>query len=484
MIIQDWIARRDDNLNPVLVKEVRQCFHSSGMLFASGLLLLLELLLLAVIQFMGLHQSNSGSWGWIIFVGLLEVLILSAVLVGSFMPAMRYTAERRTRELDFSTMINLSPWKLISGKLASSALMIGLLYSLCLPFMVIAYFMRGVTMVEMLALALFYWPALLLAAQTGILFGASGHRGVIGVYMTSLFGFAVALLAYPVMLSYQRDGGGLSGETLEAMAVWGVLLVLMTGMMYMYSVAAVSHVTGNRVFGVRIYTIGMFVVLPLLAAFGPDREMRWNMFGWFFGTLVPLLLITLSAIAGCERRELTNRVLEKTPRMWWRRWIYFLLSSGVGGGVALTWILMIAYVAVFFLVRLFCRVPDVNSYYVAMGTLFYAIFYAELTLFLRGIWTQYNYLPPWLDYLLTVGAIAFIPVLIGGMASLTNEQDLIFFMVSSPGVFLGASARVVPAFVLLSCFFALGGLYLVWPDISRQFRDYKMAADALEDTEE
>ena len=218
--------------------------------------------------------------------------------------------------------------------------------------------------------------------------------------------------------------------------------------------------------------------------FGPDRQARWEMFSWFYGILLPLLIITLSAIAGCERRELTNRVLEKTPRKWWLRWLYFLFSSGVGGGLALTWILMLAYIMLFFLVRLFGRVPETGNYYVAMGTMFYAIFYGELTLYLRGVWPRYNCFPAWLDYLLTVGAIAFVPVLIGGMASLTKEQDLIFFMVSSPGVFLGASARVVPVFVLLSGFFAAGGLYVVWPDISRQFREYRAAAEALEDAEE
>ena len=125
-----------DRVNPVLIKEIRQHFHNFGILSVMGALLAGELVLLAVMQYRA--SDFRGSFtdsGSIMFGFLVGGMVLAAYFICSMGAMIRFTTERRNRELDFSFQTTLSPNRIVWGKLAGTLVMTVFIFALCLPFM-------------------------------------------------------------------------------------------------------------------------------------------------------------------------------------------------------------------------------------------------------------------------------------------------------------------------------------------------------------
>lgn len=142
--------------------------------------------------------------------------------------------------------------------------MIVFIYALCLPFMVIAYFLRGIAMGDMFLVALAMLPPLLVATQAGILVGSAGKRWLIGVFCLAMFFFG-----QPAALFFAAFLWGLFRGTESAGAIiflWCVFCAILLGLLYALSVAAVSSRFSNRMLPVRLFLVGTFVCSPLIGA--------------------------------------------------------------------------------------------------------------------------------------------------------------------------------------------------------------------------
>ena len=121
----------DDFLNPVLVKEMRQFFHNKVFLTLVAGLLGLQLLMLFIFNLTFSQWKDSGEAGTV-FVVIDTILMYLCILVAAvWNPMQQFAMERSSKELDFSNITLLTPWQIISGKLASSLVVSGLIASLC-----------------------------------------------------------------------------------------------------------------------------------------------------------------------------------------------------------------------------------------------------------------------------------------------------------------------------------------------------------------
>ena len=252
-----------DWLNPVLVKEIRQYFHNFGILAVMGVLLVVQLMMLVVMQYQVSESRSAFSDSGAVMFGLVAGgMGLAAFLVCAFGAMLRFTGERRDRELDFSYITVITPNRIIWGKLLGSLVMIVFIYALCLPFMVIAYFLRGIAMGDMFLVALAMLPPLLVATQAGILVGSAGKRWLIGVFCLAMFFFG-----QPAALFFAAFLWGLFRGTDSAGAIvflWCVFCAILLGLLYALSVAAVSSRFSNRMLPVRLFLVGTFVCSPLI----------------------------------------------------------------------------------------------------------------------------------------------------------------------------------------------------------------------------
>ena len=140
-------------LNPVTLKELRQMVRSR--LVSTGLIAFLFLQVAVVsIALLTARSASSDplgqSYGNVVF-GTVTAMLGFMLLLGipGFVSA-RMAAERSADRLDLQFTTALAPTQFIDGKIAAAAVLMLLFASTSLPFLMLAYLLRGVDVFTML----------------------------------------------------------------------------------------------------------------------------------------------------------------------------------------------------------------------------------------------------------------------------------------------------------------------------------------------
>jgi len=418
----DWV-------NPVLIKEIRQHFHNFGILSVMGALLAGELVLLAVMQYRA--SDFRGSFtdsGSIMFGFLVGGMVLAAYFICSMGAMIRFTTERRNRELDFSFQTTLSPNRIVWGKLAGTLVMTVFIFALCLPFMVIAYFLRGIEMGSMLLISLATLPPICIASQLGILIGSVGRRWLVSLFFVLSFFAAQPLVIFTVLL-FTRVGG--VDSPVGALLLWYGIGGIILELLYALSVAAVGSRFSNRMLPVRISLIGVIALSPLIGLgiglIADPAILLESMLGMLViaASCIAAFCATLAAF---ERQDPGDRVLRKRPHNPIGHFAHFLVSSGAWGGVVLAYLMMLfagATAAVFFLLN-----PSDGAdlvLWVSGGT--YFLFYANVAILLARRW---KILAGWGWWAVTLIAFIVLPLLFGTGVAMIEREYVPYCFLTAP----------------------------------------------------
>ena len=373
--LANWL---DDCCNPILVKELRQFLHNRAMLTVMGGLLAVQL---GGIYFSLTRElTESVSLGRLFFQG--DMLIFASCSgVLSFLGALRFFRERRGRgqgqDLVFTTP--LSPFRLAWGKFLSAVVMELQIYALCLPFMMISYYLRGIGLMEILLISSLIFIYALLLIALGLCLGATGFR--MGILV--LPGFIALYLFWTCLLLDGRFFGPIFGILFwirgAVFALWscGFLLTVLQSML--------GCSAGNRIFVMRIYLLlSAFLVAPLFYEL-TERVSRLSFAGgmlslpsWETYGLYATGAIVL--IAAVEPLLPSRRILIAAPGNRLLRGIYLLFSSSSVNGLTLGWICGLICV-----LAPFASSEEYSSQlpYAVAGTAGYLMGYAGIAIFLR-----------------------------------------------------------------------------------------------------
>lgn len=368
---RDW----SDLLNPVLVKEIRQYFHNKMLHGLTWLLLGGQLVALLMMQSLIRPNHINSSAAMTMYVVTTVCIVLCGFMICGLMGETRFAAERADREMDFSRITPLKPSRIILGKMIGALVMACYLYALCLPFMVTAYFLRGIEMGQMLLGAAIAFPAILLVAQLGLLFGAFGRKWTVWIYGAAIFWL---LWTYLVGSSLVMRFGGMSGGWALGLVFQILMALVVIGFLFASCVALINHPAANRMLAVRIYLVGIFLLGPFfgllvhwIARRGTSQE------ALFWGALAcgGMAISCCATLAAFERDRAGWRVTRHCPRNWWGRRGYFLLSSGWGGGILLAWVLLLMQGGIVFLLRNMVSFSDPHVFAAIMMSAFSPLYY-------------------------------------------------------------------------------------------------------------
>ena len=149
-----------EHLNPVFIKEMRQYFQNRRMIIFMGVLLLAQfictLFFSSAMAFNADDSSGVGFFLLIIFAGAILSVIICAVGAEQ-----RFAEERSDKELNYAMLTTLKPSSIIWGKFEGAFVMLLCIFSMLLPFLTAAYFMRGLSAASLL-ITLCLLPILLL----------------------------------------------------------------------------------------------------------------------------------------------------------------------------------------------------------------------------------------------------------------------------------------------------------------------------------
>jgi hypothetical protein len=417
-------VRFNDALNPIVVKELRQAVQSRFVV--TMLLVLLTVQLSAV----GLYLifSNPAAYdftaGRTVFIILLVILLVVSLLFVPAYTAVRMIAERSETEVDLLYITTIAPRSIIAGKLLAAAVLTGLIFSACLPFMTFTYFLRGIdlpTVFIVLGLSFLVVQACsllaLLMACLPVGRVAKVFLGlvVLGLIISAFFatiGSAVSLVQFGV------------GSTLDSWEFWKPALVglgvtsLLWGLGFVLCVALITPPSANRALPVRRYLsittllTGGGVILWSYGSKAHAPVVVWQV-------VLSCLLALSFFIAVSERETPGPRVLRAVPLANLRRLLAFLHFSGAASGLLWTLTASEAVLGLAWLWRQshpgYREAQDLRTTMIfGAGMLLYFYVYAVSGALVRRVWL--SWLPSkwtWTLGVILMGLGTLLPAIVG-----------------------------------------------------------------------
>ena len=390
-------------LNPVTLKELRQMVRSK--LVSTGLIVFLFLQLAAVsiallISRNSVHNAADlygQGLGSSVF-GTVSVLLAGVLLLGiPLFISIRMAMEKSNERMDLQFTTVLTPSQFVDGKIVSAVVLMLLFASTSLPFLMLAYLLRGVDVFAMLrtfafisveAICVFYLALLVGSMNISKVFRILLMIGMVNI-MIPLIGGITAAAAFGL-------------NDVKAWQVVVAFLMIATGcaMVRSLTAALLAPPHANSVRPLRRLVLLAWVLWGIAAASTSlvDKKIGW-IFAWaLISVLISIFMLVLavSSRPGCSRR-----VLSEISRRKGMRFIQFPFFTGAENGICFTMLMGLVSVLVFqilfqsasyvghdeasmplFLLSFFCYA---GAFLLTMRLLWHALFCRFMTHKLVGI---------------------------------------------------------------------------------------------------
>jgi len=338
MSISKTFGSLSESLNPVFIKEMRQYFQNRRMIIFMGVLLLVQfictLFFSSAMTFDAYDSSGVGFFLLIILAGSVLSVVICAIGAQQ-----RFSEERSDKELNYSMLTTLKPSSIIWGKLEGAMVMILCIFSLLLPFLTAAYFMRGLSAASLL-FTLCIFPVLVVFTLAGIFAGSFGNKWVTGLYFFAVACSVALLFGLSIeIIDDLMSRGALDPDFWVAVLIEYEIALLVGILLFLLSLAVISPPKSNRFCAVKVYlfslpAIAFLLTLPYYIAFRRTGFARVEFFVVEFIFCICAAL-AMSFVAVCEPQMNSLRVYMKCPRGFFGRFVHFLFSSGFAGTLLL-----------------------------------------------------------------------------------------------------------------------------------------------------
>ncbi|MGA1869855.1 MAG: ABC transporter permease [bacterium] len=327
------------SFNPIMVKELRQAVRSR---FVTNLLMVFAFLLL-IPCWMCLSDAagkpinfNAGRELFYTLFGILTFVSLQFVPIYT---AVRFALERSRGNMDLLFITTLTQSAIIRGKLLVGMIITILLFSICMPFMVFTYLLRGIDIPSMIVLlsALF----LIITVSTGMaLLIASIPAGkifriILGIPSLIFLWY----LTFFIIFSLGRFISFGLGSWLFTWKFWGIIAtILILGLMvlgafFRLCVFFITPFSANRALPVRLYLTASWLVGFVLAEIWAYSKSDLGLVKhWMLWSIVLFSLALIMTVG--EGDEVSTRVARTIPHSPLLRPCAFLFYNGSAGGIS------------------------------------------------------------------------------------------------------------------------------------------------------
>ena len=369
----------DNRLSPTLVRDIRQLVRNRFITVMLNLyVLILTLITLAAITFQSARTQLEGTGEGLYATDLIFFFLFTFIVVNLY-TAVMMSQERITNDLMFTTTI--PPSGFVFGKLSSALVLAGMLFCVTLPFITIAYMLRGIDLQTILQTC--FLVILMLGfslSMTILIFSrVKTYVMMIGLLIlyailcwSGVFGFIGILVSF-----LGARWGGIIGTApgLWQLAIGGVFVIMTALVILTAAMSRVASTNTNRIMPFRItYTVYMLLTLGAsfaITAYYSHAVMSLDalpLFMVFFHYGFFLLLIVIST---CGRDNWGLRLKRTIPQNLILRCLLFPFYSGAINGMV--WLLGIACVLVgcFFAAAHISSSPMLSNFDDARETLKY-----------------------------------------------------------------------------------------------------------------
>ena len=190
---------REWEMNPVLLKELRQAMRNQFLIGALMMVLAtLFLTCVAILTRQKFLPREETSLGLFIFRALLGILTAISLVFIPLYVGIRIALERLEARLDLMFATTLTPRRIVRGKLFCGVYLAGLFFSLCLPFMAFTTLLRGVDLPTICVVLACLFEAVCLAVQAAILLASFPIPTRFKILLGLLFGCGLIIAGWGV----------------------------------------------------------------------------------------------------------------------------------------------------------------------------------------------------------------------------------------------------------------------------------------------
>ncbi len=441
-------AGTGDWVNAVAVKEFRQAVRSRWVIAILMLFLLVNVMFVGSYLALSTDAATNARAGHTTLATLLGILMVTCVGFVPLYSGLRLSLERNDSNIDLLFITTIRPAAIVRGKYLSAMALTLLIFSACMPFMVLTYLLGGVDVPTILFLLAAGFAACAVANAVGIFAGSvSGSwlfRGLAAIasiiVLCYLAGGTIAMLG-EMLVRGLGIAAATAGQFWSTVGTVVFMAGLTIGLFYVLSVALLSPVLANRMLVPRIYLIVSWIATgSVMAIWSWHEHDATPIMVWMVGGGIVWMIIAVAAMG--ERDRWTSRVRRSIPRNLLSRVFAFLLYTGSAGGVMLSTIMFAATVGatycickLFYLSHAMGR-DSLDEVVTNLSIVFgYILCYCLTTAFLRI--TLFRRLPTATLSVITVivaGFAMIVPFIIGFFVGANMSRSASWYMLASPMV--------------------------------------------------
>ena len=358
-----------DIFNPVLVKEIRQA--QRGRVFSIALIVTVSLAMIAALTMaVNVNDQQGARAGVDFFLAVYVFLCGSLVLVVPFQAFVSMGSEWDDNTFEMLVLSNLKPRQIVLGKILA-AMVQGLMFFLAfLPFVAVAFLLRGVDFTTLLlVLALTIYACLWLTTVSVMLSTLTRKRFIRVLMMVALAGGLASLIAGGTTMA---NGLLRWNDSITDPGFWPALLVFlffatMVGLFAFFTACnLLAHEEENRSSNVRVLiTVSVVSLLGLMAFFVHSPTMTLYKEILYAGSIAMIFAVSaFSVFFCCEPERLGRRVEPSVPRSGVLAFLTLPWYPGGGRGVVYLLLhLALITIGAFSITALFDVTPISTLYY-------------------------------------------------------------------------------------------------------------------------
>lgn len=337
------IAKLDDWLNPILVKELRQTVR--GKAFWGVYMLFLAITSIIFIASVS-DGALSNRYASEIIEYMFNVLFFVCFGLVPLHVAKQITSEQSDATNELLQITTIKPEAVIMGKYLCGAFLVLMLYSAFIPFMSLSLFMGGIDLGDLFVALAFSFVisqiAILVAIAAGQTIGKAGSlkqawTGAVFVIFIGLWAFCQNFCLG--FFEGHRLYFGLQKEPGFVVAV-SVIAILNMFIIFSFNVALRQSENSNKMYSFR----KRFTIAWLLSLAIPIVRTSFAEF-WLVSSIIAIVIASL--IAHGEPETYSRRVIREIPDSFWGKilkfpFFYGLLNSFVWVSLA-TWLICVLF---------------------------------------------------------------------------------------------------------------------------------------------
>jgi hypothetical protein len=348
--VDQWSLRLADRLDPMLVRCVRQDLRSKVFVGVFSLLLLISTVaaLIFATQAGAASAKAETPYGKYLFIALGWCWSFALIVVQSSATNRLVAQERQDDTWDLLELTGLSPQRMVRGLLLASLTQSALYTAAMTPFLAMAYLLRGLDLLTIVA-ALVIVPMLgVLAAAVALLFAAAAPSKKARMAGGGLIGLLM-FVGWAVTASWQFNAfdrgfgtvvhGVVSGEK-DALIGAGIYLTAWASLLWLclvFSATLLTHRAADRSSRPRaavaiVWGLAIVWMVGILLWAGQSRSQREELLA-AMGFVGVLLTLVAGFFTFSEDYALTPRQAQTIAGAHgWRRRAMLLLGPGAARG--------------------------------------------------------------------------------------------------------------------------------------------------------